>query len=604
MRRNMDDERRRLERAARADSGDRVARQDLLKADVRAGRIPFPSVRIAALLGDEDAVVVSGVRADPLLSSGFQTPEAMRAWVDVLARACASRAQLPRERVYARGEDDRRVIAPGLWLAAVEVADDVSLMERPGLDLRHLQDEVTILRQILRELREDALSVIDGGRPNRELANRSMRESDALFEQVSNSMIVPGMEELPEAAAVVVTVVNIFQTPRQPTSGVRMVHGLFESAVRVISLGDTPTTARMGDWHALSRRVRQRMIYVLLRRHTGGVWRLPRRNSGDMPLIPLARTSDNLPAIPTTTLPRHEWRPPRVSFDLMLSGKAPFAYLPEGAYEHPPLTAALGNLLTRRGIADVNAWEDLLAQCGSTRAKLYVVDRAGERYQVVGVEFDFGGDTGQLLVRHLGAKSRGGDFRVDIHQAFGKMLPVVVYSPAQRNSDEDLRALERQADAGDKEAFLSFLRSRERTGRPVAVDLMPAIEFFYDNDLSDPLPGTGRSTHAIALAEAEKTANERGWRASVDRDDYYNDQRDRTAFMHGMKEDEMAVEVSLIDPTPTGPGDDGSILDSVTPIFIDRDESFESEPDDFDGFPPDVRVAFAYMALKALKAEQ
>lgn len=600
----MDEGRRRLERKSRAEPGDRATRQGVLKADVRVGRLHPQSVRLAALLGDEDAVVVSGVAADPALSFGFQTAESMQFWVDALTRACAYREPLPRDRVYARGADEVRVVVPGVWLAAVEVADGVSLMERPDLDIRHLQDEVADLRRMLRDLREDALFVVDGGRPDRDLANRLLLESDRLFERVSTSMIVPGMEALPEAAAVVVTVVNIFQTPKQTTTGPRMLQGLFESAVRVISLGDTPSTARMGDWHDLSRRVRDRMIHALLRRHTGGVRRLPTRRNSDAPLVPFGRTDDNLPAIPTTTLPRHEWRPPRVSFDLMLSGKAPFTYLPEGAYEHQPLTAALGRLLTRQGIADVNAWEDLLAQCGSTRAKLYVVDRAGERYQVVGVEFDFGGDTGQLLVRHLGPKSRGGDFRVDIHQAFGKMLPVVVYSPAQRNSDEDLRALERQADAGDRSAFLSFLRGLERTGRPISADLMPAIEFFYDNDLSDPLPGTGRSMHAIALAEAEKTANERGWRASVDRDDYYNDQRDRTAFMHGMKEDEMAVEVSLIDPTPTGPGDGGSILDSATPIFIDRDESFESEPDDFDGFPPDVRVAFAYMALKALKAEQ
>ena len=132
---------------------------------------------------------------------------------------------------------------------------------------------------------------------------------------------------------------------------------------------------------------------------------------------------------------------------------------------------------------------------------------------------------------------------------------------------------------------------------------MPVIEFFYDNDLSDPLPGTGRSTHAIALAEAERTRIERGWQVSLSKDDYFNSQRERTESMKGMRRDEIAVEVRLIDPTPTGPGDGGTILDSVSPIFIDRDGPFDEEPDDLNEYPPDVRVAGAYLALKALRNE-
>lgn len=153
----------------------------------------------------------------------------------------------------------------------------------------------------------------------------------------------------------------------------------------------------------------------------------------DMPLVPLPRGGDNLPAIPGEKLPTHEWRPPRVSWDLMLSGRAPFVYLPEGVSERPKITEKLAALLTRRGIADVNAWEDLHAACG-TGARLWVVDRSGERWEVLGVDFDYGSETGRLRVRHLGPRSREGELLIDIHQAFGRMLPVVVYKPTRRNA--------------------------------------------------------------------------------------------------------------------------------------------------------------------------
>lgn len=158
----------------------------------------------------------------------------------------------------------------------------------------------------------------------------------------------------------------------------------------------------------------------------------PLRANGQLrrnPELPAARGDSMLPALPAQSLAPGQWLPPRVSWDLMLSPKTQqFVYLPDGVQENTRITTTLGGLLTRSGIASANAWEDLLAACG-TRARLFVIDRWGERYEVREVLFDYGGETGRLVVRHVGARGRQGDLEIDIHKAVGYMLPVVVYKP-------------------------------------------------------------------------------------------------------------------------------------------------------------------------------
>lgn len=141
--------------------------------------------------------------------------------------------------------------------------------------------------------------------------------------------------------------------------------------------------------------------------------------------LPAPHSGSFLPASPAEVLPPNQWTPPRVSWDLMLSGKYPFVHLPEGVVENQRIRSILEKVLTPQGLADINAWEDLVASCG-LRAKLFIMDRHGERYEVKDVLMDYGGETGRLLVRHIGPK---GDMQVDIHKAHGYFLPVVVYKP-------------------------------------------------------------------------------------------------------------------------------------------------------------------------------
>lgn len=122
--------------------------------------------------------------------------------------------------------------------------------------------------------------------------------------------------------------------------------------------------------------------------------------------------------------------PPRTSWDLMVSGKAPLVYMPESAYERPSVTAALRAMYAEpRRMADPHAWEDLLAAAG-TMATVYVFDRHGERYRVTDVAFYPGSEEGDLVATHMG---RRGVVRIDLQRAFGYMLPVVAYKPTRLN---------------------------------------------------------------------------------------------------------------------------------------------------------------------------
>lgn len=160
----------------------------------------------------------------------------------------------------------------------------------------------------------------------------------------------------------------------------------------------------------------------------------PRRN----PLLPAAGSPYFLPGKPSEAfvpevMPRGApVRPPMgLQFNALATGGAPLVFKPEGVQERPRVNEALYNLLQGQvqygqGLISPDAWEDLLASAG-TVAKVYVVDRRGERYELREVLFDHGGETGRLVLRHLGARSREGDLVIDIRQAYGYMLPVVVY---------------------------------------------------------------------------------------------------------------------------------------------------------------------------------
>lgn len=118
----------------------------------------------------------------------------------------------------------------------------------------------------------------------------------------------------------------------------------------------------------------------------------------------------------------------RASFDVLLSGKVPLIRFPIGHswMAKPAVEAAVGAIMSPQGLIDPQRWLDLQAACGHT-AELYVIDRHGERYRVMDVLPDAGGETGQLLLRHLGRKSRSGDMLVDLQDGYGKMLPFVAY---------------------------------------------------------------------------------------------------------------------------------------------------------------------------------
>jgi hypothetical protein len=131
--------------------------------------------------------------------------------------------------------------------------------------------------------------------------------------------------------------------------------------------------------------------------------------------------------------------PRRHSFELMAQGEAPLVYIPHGAITTrlPEITSALGAILSRHpeegGLATPDAWENLAAAVGVSAAKLYVVDRNGERWRVLRVNWDPGGYTGEIEVQHQGRHSRGGRTHwLDLQQFYGQMLPVVIFKGRRR----------------------------------------------------------------------------------------------------------------------------------------------------------------------------
>lgn len=145
--------------------------------------------------------------------------------------------------------------------------------------------------------------------------------------------------------------------------------------------------------------------------------------------------------------PVGQFGPPRTHFDLIARGKAPLVYLPEGRALREDVAKALEAMLTGRAIADPNAWERLYLMAKRADADLFVVDRQGERWHVRDVLIDFGGETGQLALIHVGARSRSGEKLVDVMKGFGFMVPVVVFrAPKRGGSKESFVRDEIQAD--------------------------------------------------------------------------------------------------------------------------------------------------------------
>ena len=195
--------------------------------------------------------------------------------------------------------------------------------------------------------------------------------------------------------------------------------------------------------------------------------------------LPLSRSSDAplVPAVQAKELQQGELLVPRATFEVMLSGNFDFIRVPEGCLwmVKPRITDVFSRLLTRRGLADPQTWYDMLAACGSL-AHLYVMDRYGERYKVIDVTLDPGGETGVLIVNHLGRRSRSGYMSIDIHDAYGKMLPFVSYKEPyyknptcqciyRRNADTTLReSFRRWQSERSRESWVNYLKEANRAG--------------------------------------------------------------------------------------------------------------------------------------------
>jgi hypothetical protein len=155
-----------------------------------------------------------------------------------------------------------------------------------------------------------------------------------------------------------------------------------------------------------------------------------------------------LPAAPVAAeVPAGDALIPRADLQLMLSGNFSLIRVPRGHswMVKPKVTQGMTQLMTGSGLADPQRWYDLLASCGLS-ANLYVMDGHGERYKVIDVEIDPGGETGELILQHLGRRSRQGYMRVDIQDGYGRMLPFVVYkeqhsrrNPESRPSSDSFR---------------------------------------------------------------------------------------------------------------------------------------------------------------------
>lgn len=119
-------------------------------------------------------------------------------------------------------------------------------------------------------------------------------------------------------------------------------------------------------------------------------------------------------------------------FELLLAGNLPLIIADPSNQPKPELVETFFELMHSLGSAQ--SWMRLYERAGLIRGgkgvnntDLYVVDRHGQRYLVLDVELDWGGETGYLSLRPVGKKGRGGKvINIDIEDAYGYMVPVLL----------------------------------------------------------------------------------------------------------------------------------------------------------------------------------
>lgn len=262
-------------------------------------------------------------------------------------------------------------------------------------------------------------------------------------------------------------------------------------------------------------RQRDDLVALLLQRP------LPPVVASNPPELPASRDRF-LPALATPgRLPRGEYVPPVTSFELATSGAVPLVYVPEGSYENEKANAALSALITTPGaLAAPSAWDDLIARVG-TRGTVYLIDRRGEQWRVRDVVYYPGGRDGALDVEHLG---RRGKMRVDLREAYGHVLPVLVYKPLRANprrnpprGDERLRdlyrAIEAGAPLGDFSAFPALMTELQRAGRLAPWGADYGVLLLWQGPVTgtdvESLPLLGQTVEATAVIQPRVGAG--GW---------------------------------------------------------------------------------------------
>lgn len=154
-----------------------------------------------------------------------------------------------------------------------------------------------------------------------------------------------------------------------------------------------------------------------------------------------------------------------MDFQALASGSSPLVFLPAGVSHVPAVSTAMEKLLLSApdsgGLTTPDAWEDLIASVG-TRGDVFVVDRSGERWKVLDIEFDPGAYTGRLRLLHQGRVARYGPRLVDLHEAYGFMLPIVVYKQYRYKRNPAPCPPPRSTWSEDYSLFMDWIPSRDR----------------------------------------------------------------------------------------------------------------------------------------------
>jgi hypothetical protein len=118
-----------------------------------------------------------------------------------------------------------------------------------------------------------------------------------------------------------------------------------------------------------------------------------------------------------------------ISFNLLAKGQHPFIVLAERRNLDPEVEEAFMDLMANLNVA--SCWERLFIRIRIRSADLYVIDRNNNRYLVKDVILDWGSSSsGVLKLQPLGKKGRKQTrMDMDVAEAYGFMLPVIVYKP-------------------------------------------------------------------------------------------------------------------------------------------------------------------------------